>query len=101
DAASHGIGVACSGVDALDAAGGGTVTNSDTFKDAPGGTAHWSFAGGTNYNGQAGTGAVTIGKADAVCTVTPYSGTYDAASHGIGVACSGVDALDAAGGGTV
>src|SRR5206468_442744 len=61
DAAFHGIGAVCSCVDTGGAAGGGSVTNTDTFKNGAGGTAHWSFAGGTNYNDQSGTGAVVIG----------------------------------------
>jgi hypothetical protein len=67
------------------------VTNAETFKNVPGGTAHWSFAGGTNYNDRSGTGAVVIGKADASCSIVGYSGTYDAHAHGASGSCAGVD----------
>ena len=60
DAAAHGIGVDCTGVDAGGAALGSTVTNTDTFTDVPGGTASWSFEGGTNYEDEVGTGVVAI-----------------------------------------
>ena len=40
------------------------------------------FTGGTNYKDQSGSVAIVIGKADAVCTITGYTGTYDAAAHG-------------------
>ena len=53
-----------------------------TFTDYPGGTANWSFTGGTNYNDQNGTAAIVINKADATVIVNGYSGTYDAAPHG-------------------
>ena len=37
-----------------------------TFTDYPGGTAHWKFTGGTNYNDQSGDVAITINKANAL-----------------------------------
>ena len=65
----------------------------------PGGTANWSFTGGTNYNDKSGSVAIVINKADAACTVTGYTGTYDAPAHGAtGVHGSGVDSRAAAGG---
>src|SRR5207244_4395488 len=51
-----------------------------SFTDAPGGTAHWTFAL-ANYNDQSGDVQVVIGKADATIHVTAYSVTYDAAAH--------------------
>ncbi|HVS51711.1 MAG TPA: MBG domain-containing protein [Opitutaceae bacterium] len=63
-----------------------------SFTDAPGGTAHWSFAGGTNYNDQSGDVAIVIAKANASVVVTPYSVTYDAVAHSATVASiSGVN----------
>ena len=53
-----------------------------TFTNVPGGTAHWTFAGGTNYNDQSGDVAIVINKADATVTVSGYTGIYDAAAHG-------------------
>ena len=39
-----------------------------SFTDVPGGTAHWTFAGGTNYTDESGTAAIVITKADAIVT---------------------------------
>src|SRR2546428_13652990 len=44
-----------------------------TFTDYPGGTANWSFAGGTNYNDQSGSVAIVINKADATVVVSGRS----------------------------
>ena len=53
------------GVDALGAAVGGSLPNLGTsFTNVPGGTASWTFTGGTNYNDQTGTAAIVINKAD-------------------------------------
>jgi hypothetical protein len=99
DGGSHGIGVVCTGVDSGGSAAGSLITNTETFKDYPGGTAHWSFAGGTNYNDQSGTGAVMIAKAVANCSsITSYSVVYDGLPHGINGTCNGVDAGAAAAG---
>ena len=48
----------------------------------PGGTANWTFTGGTTTTTRAATLAIVINKADAVVTVTGYTGIYDAAAHG-------------------
>jgi hypothetical protein len=53
-----------------------------TFTNVPGGTANWSFSGGTNYNDLSGTAAIVINKANAAVTVNGYTGTYDGAAHG-------------------
>jgi hypothetical protein len=51
------------------------------FTNAPGGTAHWTFNGGVNYNGQTGDVAVTIARASAIVTVTcPSNVTYTGAA---------------------
>ena len=61
-----------------------------TFTSVPGGTAHWSFTGGANYNDQSGTASITIEKAGASCTISGFTGTYDATPHGATGSCSGV-----------
>jgi len=101
DAAAHGATGSVSGVGADGAAAGGSLDLGASFTDAPGGTAHWVFTGGTNYLDESGDVAITIAKADAVVTVTGYSGTYDAAAHGATGSVSGVDAGGAALGGTL
>ncbi|HEV2833326.1 MAG TPA: MBG domain-containing protein, partial [Hanamia sp.] len=57
-----------------------------SFTDVPGGTASWTFNGGTNYNNQSGTAAIVINKKAA--SVTPdaaskYCGQSDPSFTGI------------------
>jgi subtilisin family serine protease len=92
DAASHGASGSCSGIGGEDA---GTLDLGDTFKNVPGGTAHWVFTGNGNYNDQSGDVAIAITKADATCSVSGYSGVYDAASHGASGSCSGISGENA------
>ena len=82
DAAAHGATGTVVGVAGDLSAGGSSLTVGSSFTDAPGGTASWTFIGGTNYNDQSGTALISIAKADATVTVEGYSGTYDAAAHG-------------------
>ena len=96
DGIAHGASGSCTGVDA-GAAAGSSLDLGDTFANVPGGTAHWSFDGGMNYNDQSGTAAITINKADAACTINGYTGTYDGTAHGASGSCAGVDAGAAAG----
>jgi hypothetical protein len=60
------------------------------FTAVPGGTAHWSFNGGTNYNSTSGTASISISKADATITVNGYTGVYDGDAHGATGAANGV-----------
>src|SRR5207244_12862740 len=69
-----------------------------SFTNYPGGTAHWVFTGGTNYHDQSGDVAIDIAKANAIVTVSGYSGIYDAAAHGASGSVTGVDAGGAAAG---
>ena len=96
DGIAHGASGSCSGIDSGSAAGS-SLDLGDTFTNVPGGTAHWSFAGGMNYNDQSGTAAITISKANAVCAINGYTGTYDGTAHGASGSCTGVDAGAAAG----
>ncbi len=75
DAAAHGATGTATGVGGVDLGAG--LNLGATFTDVPGGTANWTFAGGTNYNDQSGLVAIVINKADASITVTEYSVTYD------------------------
>ena len=92
DAAAHGATGTATGVAAVDLSAG--LNLGATFTDYPGGTANWTFTGGTNYNDQNGTAAIVINKADAVVTITPYSGTYDALAHGLTGTATGVGSVD-------
>lgn len=82
DGASHGATGSCSGT--------GTLDLGASFTDYPGGTANWTYSGGTNYYDQGSPVAIDISKADATCAVTPYSVTYDASSHTATGSCTGV-----------
>src|SRR6201991_551180 len=99
DAAAHGASGTCTGVDSGGAASGSSLNLGASFTNVPGGTANWTFTGGTNYTDQAGSAAIVINKATANCTsITGYTGFYDAAAHGASGTCTGVDAAGAAAG---
>src|SRR6185503_10140181 len=98
DANAHGASGTCAGIAADLSAAGSSLSLGASFTNAPGGTANWSFTGGDNYNDQSGSVAIVINKADAVCTVSGYTGTYDAAAHGAAGSCAGVAADAAAAG---
>ena len=57
---------------------------------ADGCTATATFEGDANHAGSTDSKSITIAKADAVCTVTGYTGTYDGAAHGATGSCLGV-----------
>src|SRR4029079_8957840 len=92
DAAAHGATGTATGVGGVDLSAG--LNLGATFTDAPGGTANWTFSGGTNYLDENGTAAIVINKADANVTVTGYTGTYDAAAHGASGTASGIGGVD-------
>src|SRR6185369_517278 len=88
DALPHGGTGSARGVGGVDVSAGLNLGSS--FTDVPGGTAHWSFAGGTNYNDQSGDVAIVISKANANVTVTGYTGIYDGAAHGATGSATGI-----------
>ncbi|WP_406699643.1 PKD domain-containing protein [Singulisphaera sp. Ch08] len=92
DAAAHGATGSAAGVGGVDLSTGLYLGSS--FTDAPGGTASWTFTGGTNYNDQSGTAAIVIAKADALVTVNGHNGTYDALAHGATGSATGVGGVD-------
>jgi len=53
----HGATGSCSGIGGENA---GTLALGATFKDVPGGMAHWVFTGNGNYNDQSGDAAIVI-----------------------------------------
>ena len=57
DGAYHGATGSCSGVGGE---GAGTLALGASFKDVPGGTAHWAFTGNGNYKDQSGDVAIVI-----------------------------------------
>jgi Leucine rich repeat N-terminal domain len=66
----------------------------ESFTDAPGGTANWTFSGDADYSAAAGTATITINPADATLAVVGYSGTYDGAAHGATGTATGVNNED-------
>jgi|GEM_PF-1693784 len=62
-----------------------------TFTDVPGGTAHWTFAGNTNYASSSGDAAIVITKASANINVNGFNGVYDGAAHGATGTATGVN----------
>src|SRR5439155_791304 len=65
-----------------------------TFSDVPGGTAHWTFDGNTNYNPASGDAAITIAKAASTTTVTGGSFPYDGTAHPATVVVTGAGGLN-------
>src|SRR5207249_11781284 len=53
-----------------------------SFTNVPGGTAHWTFDGNTNYKPASSDVSITISQADAVINVSGFTGIYDGNAHG-------------------
>jgi len=79
DGNAHGATGTATGVGSVDLSAG--LNLGATFTDVPGGIAHWTFTGGTNYLDEGDDAAIVISKADAKIVVTPYDVTYDGDSH--------------------
>src|SRR4029453_9032184 len=62
-----------------------------SYTNVPGGTAHWTFDGNTNYKATAGDVSITISQADAVINVSGYTGVYDGNAHGATGTAVGVE----------
>ena len=89
DGAPHGATGTATGVNGEDLST--LLSLGETFTDAPGGMAHWTFAGDANYNAAEGTAAITITPTDATINVTGFTGTYDGAAHGATGTATGVN----------
>lgn len=89
DGNAHGATGTATGVNGEDLSG--LLNLGQSFTDAPGGTANWSFAGNAGYNAAEGTAAITIDRAEAVIAVAGYAGTYDGAAHGASGTATGVN----------
>jgi hypothetical protein len=79
DGLAHGATGTATGVGGVNLSAGLNVGAS--FTNAPGGTAHWMFTGGTNYNDANGDASITIAKANQTISVTthaPASAIYGA-----------------------
>ena len=94
DGLAHGATGSCTGVGGVTLAG---LDLGDSFTNVPGGTANWTFNGGTNYNDASGDVAIVINRANATIDVYGYEGTYDGAAHGVGGTAMGVGGVDLSG----
>ncbi|HKY70983.1 MAG TPA: Ig-like domain repeat protein [Nitrospira sp.] len=74
DAAAHGATGSATGVGGVDLSAG--LNLGASFTDYPGGTANWTFTGGTNYNNQSGSVAIVINKADLTINVSNLTKTF-------------------------
>src|SRR5919112_995310 len=92
DGNSHGATGTAKGVNNEDLSNLLNLGNS--FTNVPGGTANWSFNGGTNYKDASGTANISITKADATIKVDGYTGTYDGNDHGATGSATGVKGED-------
>lgn len=75
DGASHGATGTATGVGGANLAG--QLILGGTFKNAPGGTAHWTFSGGTNYNDAAGDVSIAIKARTVTGSVTAANKVFD------------------------
>ena len=62
-----------------------------SFTNVPGGTASWSFDGNTNYKATSGSVGIVLTQADAVISVSGYTGVYDGTAHGATGTAAGVE----------
>ena len=67
----------------------GSLNLGEQFTNVPGGTAHWTFNGGTNYEDASGSVEITINKATPLVAVTGGTYTYDGHSHPATVTSTG------------
>jgi hypothetical protein len=89
DGKAHGPSGTATGADGEDLSG--LLSFGETFTDAPGGLAHWTFAGDATYNAASGTAAITIERAEASINVAGFTGVYDGAAHGATGTATGVN----------
>ncbi|MBP8066010.1 MAG: T9SS type A sorting domain-containing protein, partial [Flavobacterium sp.] len=92
DGNAHGASGTATGVAGADLSAG--LNFGSSFTDVPGGTANWTFTGGTNYNDANGSVAINISKADAVINVIGYTGVYDGNAHSVSGTATGVASED-------
>ncbi len=89
DGSAHGASGSCLGVNDEVLA---TLDLGASFTDVPGGTANWTFTDSSgNYNDDSGSVDIVIAKADPVCALNGFDGTYDGSAHGATGNCRGVE----------
>ena len=80
DGAAHGATGTATGENGEDLSG--LLSLGESFTNAPGGTAQWSFAGNANYHSATGAAAIVIEPVSATITVNGSSGVYDGTARG-------------------
>lgn len=80
DGAPHGATGTATGTGGEDLSG--LLSFGDTFTDAPGGTAQWSFAGNADYHSAVGAAAIVIEPVNATVNVAGFSGVYNGTPRG-------------------
>ena len=80
DGNPHGATGTATGVGGVDLSG--SLNLGATFTNVPGGTVHWTFSGGTNYNDASGDVAIVINQATPTVSVTGGTFTDNAQPHG-------------------
>jgi hypothetical protein len=92
DGNPHGAMGTCTGINGEMIPTIGSLNLGAQFTDFPGGTANWTFTGGTNYNNDGGSVPIQIDKANANCSISGYGPLpYDGMSHGATGTCTGVN----------
>jgi len=85
----------CSGIAGEDLSSGLNLSGTTHTKAGDYPTDPWTFSDATgNYNTTSGTVNDTISKADAICSVTPYTVAYDGDPHTATGSCSGIAGED-------
>ncbi len=91
DGDAHGADGDCLGVMGENLGQIGGLDYGASFTNVPGGTANWTYTDQTGfYNDASGSAAITIVKADPICTIVGFSGPYDGDPHGASGSCLGV-----------
>src|SRR5262249_41583791 len=84
DGNRHGATASVTGVDAGGTAVGSSLDLGGVFRNVPGGTVHWVFTGGANYNDQSGDVSIIITARTLTVTATVDGKTYDGMTAAVG-----------------
>lgn len=88
----HGASGSASGIHGQDLSS--YLSFGSSFTNAPGGSAHWTFAGHPNYSNESGDVPITITPATATIVVNGFTGVYDGLAHRATGSASGVGGED-------
>ncbi|HEU4938874.1 MAG TPA: kelch repeat-containing protein [Vicinamibacterales bacterium] len=97
DGAAHGATGSATGVGVPGEDLTSCLSLGDEFTNVPGGTAQWTFTGGTNYEDESGSVEIKINKATPLVSVTGGTFTYDGGSHPASATAAGLSGNNVAG----